>query len=559
VQMYLAKTNGNLNPRGEQPQSNMQVSTIRAFEGGLNVADTDLNMEPKFAKVLDNIERATDGSLSVRYGTRHLAVMPGPTEIVNHTYFANHIIAVQTDGSLTKTTGDGTVTQMLTGGVNLWPGGVAYVSFTIFNSDLIVTNGRDKPLIIKGKSTDPNFLIPQFLIDIATGSNVNVPVGKFVIAHGQYTCFAGFSAEPGVLYISARGTSGTYFGDPAPNDAIKLDLGPRVSLGSATITGLVAYRDKLLATFERGVLPLNLGVYTGSPQVHTPSDDGFIEEFGCLSHRSLTSIGDDTLFCDNIGVNSISRINMFNTLRPVRVSHLIDPLTTGLLRKLTQAQIDKYVFAVYDLRHFRYILFIPEFDAGGALVETTGFSYTNIPTLKIQAWARLKGWKWQSACRTALQNIIFSMGNRLYSYNFDPGPSDGVSDFFNDPTHDYLGVPVQFTWELPWADFKRRMDIKQTRYIALDTRGTGTFLMEAYTDNFMEIDSTSGPVAVPALSMTLDAGNSQTGARPTTLDERLLAWTTKFKLLKLKFSGSTKLPIKFVSVSIAYVKGGVRR
>ena len=72
-----------------------------------------------------------------------------------------------------------------------------------------------------------------------------------------------------------------------PNDAIALDVGPRVSLGSATITGLVAYRDKLLVTFERGVLPLNLGVYTGSPAIHTPTDDGFIEEFGCLTHRSL--------------------------------------------------------------------------------------------------------------------------------------------------------------------------------------------------------------------------------------------------------------------------------
>src|SRR3954465_1642930 len=67
--MYLTKTKGNLNPRGEQPQSNLQVSTIRSFEGGLNVADTDLNMAPKYAKTLDNIERAPDGSLSVRPGT----------------------------------------------------------------------------------------------------------------------------------------------------------------------------------------------------------------------------------------------------------------------------------------------------------------------------------------------------------------------------------------------------------------------------------------------------------------------------------------------------------
>jgi hypothetical protein len=42
-------------------------------------------------------------------------------------------------------------------------------------------------------------------------------------------------------------------------------------------------------------------------------------------------------------------------------------------------------------------------------------------------------------------------------------------------------------------------------------------------------------------------------------DERLYAWTTKFKLLKLRFFGSSKSKLKFVSVSIAYVSGGVRR
>ena len=70
---------------------------------------------------------------------------------------------------------------------------------------------------------------------------------------------------------------------------------------------MVAYRDKLLVTFERGVLPINLGVFNGTPpadHVHDPTDDGFVEEFGCLAHRSLVSVGDDTFFNDNVGVNS---------------------------------------------------------------------------------------------------------------------------------------------------------------------------------------------------------------------------------------------------------------
>jgi hypothetical protein len=368
------------------------------------------------------------------------------------------------------------------------------------------------------------------------------------------------------LFISARGTSGTWFGDPAPNDAAIVDLGPRVALGSATITGLVAWRDKLIVTFERGVLPLNLGIYTGTPSVHTPSDDGFIEEWGCLTHRSLISVGDDTFYCDNVGVNSITRVNIYQTLRPVRASHLIDPLITAMLQPLSTNQVSQHVFAVYDLRHFRYMLFAPVFAADGVTVtESICFSYSNIPALKVDAWARLRGWKWQAACRTALQNVIFAGGNKLYSYDFD-NPDTGA-DLLNDPdVNGGNGVPLTFEWEMPWADFKRRMFIKQTRYISLDTQGDAEFTLDAFVDNIVERQG----VDVPMLSMTFFGGdvggfgnspfgNAGFGGGRKSSDERLFAWTTKLKLLKLRFSGTTTRKLKFISVSIAYVLGKARR
>lgn len=565
--MYLNKTSGNLNPRGQQPQSNMQVSTVRSFEGGLNVTDTDLNMSPKFAKVLDNLERSIDGALALRPGTKLFSNQLGdPADIVNCYYFVDHIITIQTTGRMYKVAGDGSVVEMLIGAATPWPAGVTEVNFTIFNSDLIICNGRDKPLIVSGDPTNANYLLVQFLVDLAEISNVNTPVGKYVIAHSQYTCIAGVVTNPSTLFISARGTSGTYFGDPAPNDAVNVDLGPRVSLGSATITGLVAYRDKLLVTFERGVLPVNLGVYTGTPAVHTPSDDGFIEEYGCLTHRSLISVGDDTFYCDNVGVNSITRVNMFNTLRPVRASHLIDPMITGMVQPLTHAQISKSVFAVYDLRHFRYMLFVPSFAADGVTVnETVCFSFTNIPALKIQAWARLRGWIWQAACRTALQNVIFARGNKLYSYDFD-NPTVGA-DRLNDPAvNSSSGESIAFEWEMPWADFKHRMDIKQTRYLGLDTQGDAEFTAEAFVDNIITYQG----VDQPMLQMNfmgggvggfgnVPYGDAPYGGGRRSSDERLYAWTTKFKLMKLRFFGATKRKLKFISVSLAYVHGGIRR
>ena len=171
--MYLSKTSGNLNPRGQQPQSNLQISTVRSFEGGLNVTDTDLNMSPKFAKVLDNVERAIDGSLSVRPGTRLFSnTILDATDIVNCYYFNGFIITVQTSGEVNKVAGDGTATRLLIGGVKPWTAGSVEVNFTIFNSDLILCNGRDKPLIISGNvllpshAANPNYMLAQFLIDL---------------------------------------------------------------------------------------------------------------------------------------------------------------------------------------------------------------------------------------------------------------------------------------------------------------------------------------------------------------------------------------------------------
>jgi hypothetical protein len=560
--MFLnAKDLGNI----KQFSKTLITSTIRSFDGGLNIIDTDLNMKPKFAVVLDNMERGIDGTLALRPGTKLFSTLGTSTGVVNTYYFNGYLVAVTDDGGVWKVTGDGTATVFST----LWlagPGTVTYVSFAIYNSDLIMCCGVHKPLIIPGNPTNPLYNIVGFLVDLASLSNVNTPVGLYVVAHNQYTVIAGITAQPSFLYVSCKGTDGTWLGDAPPNDAIAIDLGQRVSLGSSTITGLVSYRDKLIVTFERGVLPVNLGIYTGSPAVHTPTDDGFIAEFGCISHRSLISVGDDTFYCDNVGVNSIQRIILNNTLRPQRASAFIDPMITAAIQPLTPAQISQYVFAVYDMRHRRYMLFVPVFVAG-VITETVVFSYTNVPTLKVQAWARLRGWTFSSACRTSLQNIIFGYGNKLYTYDFDNLTVN--ADYVGDTAKaaDGKGVAIPFTWELPWADFGKRMITKTTRYISLDTTGTASFQLKMYVDNIRR-DSAGNDS--PLLSTDMQGGGvggyglqnygstPYGGGRPTG-DERLFAWPATFKIAKLQVTGSTKLPLKFISISFAYEVGGYRR
>jgi hypothetical protein len=141
------------------------------------------------------------------------------------------------------------------------------------------------------------------------------------------------------------------------------------------------------------------------------------------------------------------------------------------------------------------------------------------------------------------------------------------SDFIGDPAiNGGKGIQVSFVWEMPWADFKHRMDIKQTRYIALDTQGTASFTVEGFVDNIIMHHGVSSPM----LRMQFTAGDSTGygdepygdapyGGGRRSSDERLFAWTTKFKLLKLRFSGTTRSKLKFISVSVAYVHGGIRR
>ena len=556
-----------VNGRQSKEGNTLIPTTIRDFSGGLNVTDTDLNMKPKYAKVLDNMERSIDGTLAIRPGTKlfgEVNVAADTSNVVNVYYFNNTIITVQTSGRVCKVNGAGVATSLST----LW-GATTYVSFTVFNSQLLIHNGVNKPLIIEGNPNKPNYMLCVASVDLGSGSNVNTPIGTLVISHAQYAIVAGIPTAPSTIYVSARGTSGTFLGDPPPNDAIALDLGPRVSLGSSVITGMVSYRDKLLITFERGILPINLGVYTGSPTaVHTPTDDGFIEEFGCLAHRSLISVGDDTFFNDNIGVNSIQRVVLYNTLRPQRVSHLIDPLITELIQPLSQEQIAQYVFAVYDMRNKRYMLFIPVFDETGLIVtETICFSYTDIPGLNINAWARLRGWIWTAACRTSLQNIIFVNGNKLYTYDFDNKTSN--ADFVGDITKnaDGTGIAITFDWELPWADFNRRMNKKETVYFSLDTTGDAEFTASMYVDNLrtdesgadapalttVMIGGSSGGYGVPGF------GNSPFGGGRPTGDERLFEWPAEFKICKLRFTGSTKKKLRMVSLSLAYKRGSIRR
>ena len=61
------------------------TTTIREFDGGLNVVNDDLNMDTKYSKVETNVYNNIDGTKSKRYGTRYFTDVK-KYEIVDEIY-----------------------------------------------------------------------------------------------------------------------------------------------------------------------------------------------------------------------------------------------------------------------------------------------------------------------------------------------------------------------------------------------------------------------------------------------------------------------------------------
>lgn len=592
----------------QRRRETLKTTTLREFNGGLNVIDNDLNLSPTYAKELTNLLRGSDGAITLRFGTKLFVDFApiGFTRIVNHWYYNNRLVAVDVSGLIGTSTGDGVIALIWSPAIAAtrvgkprgW-GSITFASAAQFNGDLIICNGIDKPVLV-----EPSFTV-NYLQDLATGSNLFVPICRYVATADRYLVMAGDPFAPDTLYISNRDTSGTWEGAPAPNDGTSLRLGSVVPSGSAEIQAVANFRDKLIVDFTEVKLVVALGIYNDTTGDHTPDYTDPIEQYGAVSHRSVQGLGDDILFCDIVGVNSVTKSLVTQTIRPERVSQIIDPEIQKRIANLkTTSSLQDGIFSVFNRQEQEYMLFIPAQSDNDTVSETICYDFKNIRSLKINAWSVFRNWNWQSACRSAQGRVFFSKGTQLYLYGAinEPYYADYIGDqetfddstVFEDgsgwtPVADVndSGVPIKFAWELPWADFDQRMHTKHSKYIALDTQGEARFTLSMFVDNIVQnayqgetfldatlFDDLTGwdTEAIsrdPALSAEFAGGgvlgyggegygNYYGGGRPTN-DERLLAWPAKFRIAKFRVEGETMKALKIVSLSIIYGDGSIRR
>ena len=554
----------------QQKYSNdTQVATIRDFSGGWNILDDDLSLDKKYSTKMYNCSRNVDSTVTVRYGVELFANarngLSDPTAYcVNLEYFRSVLIGVGSNGEIVRFQADGSVDRIWDaalaaaqpGSPAPW-GPTTFASFAQFNGELIICNGEDKPLIVRN-----NFAV-EYLRDEGTGSNLNTPICRYVTVNDRFLIMAGDPLFKNRIHISARNTSGTFFGDPAPNDATFIDVGS-VLPGSSDIRGLATFRDRVVVAFVEGTIIGELGTYD-TDGVHTPNFDDAVAQYGSVSHRSMVSYGDDMLLNDLVGIPSLKRTVFTGTLKPERVSDLIDPEISRQVATLSFGTLEDRCFAVYNQREGQFMFFIPNGDTLETTTETPAYVFIYRPSLNASGWARFDNWNFVCGTRSLQNNLFFGDAEgKIWLYGNEENPI--YSDFVGDPAvNSGAGNPIEFDWELPWSDMKQRTKSKVSKYISFDTRGKGRFEASMYCDRKLVDSDLNDAPQLATEFVGGDTGGFGYGAQPygggrNSADEHLIAWPAKFKLMKLRFRGTTTdSELKFVSVSMHYQLGNIYR
>lgn len=554
--------------RARSKKSELMAATARDFSGGYNVLDSDSNLSSKYATKFYNVYNGASNKVKVRYGYELFANVRNATStstgyIVNITYYAEAIICVMSNGEIVAVFADMTVERIwdatfassLPGSPAEWSA-TTFASFEQFNGELIICNGIDKPLIVNSA------LEVDYLQDLATLSNLNTPTGRYVTTLNGFLVIAGDPVFPNRLHFSSKDTSGTWYGDPAPNDGTYLDVGSSLR-NASTIKGIHGFRGKLIVAFEEGTVIVNVGTYDADSN-HVPAVEETVQEYGSVSHRTMIDFGDDMLMLDGIGVPSLKRTVFSGTIRPERLSDLIDPEIASRLTTLPTLMLEEQCFSVFDRNEGVFMFFIPNATTLAATTETVAYVYTYRPSLNAKSWARFDDLNFTCATRSLQGNVFFGdYDGKLWIYGSANNPiyKDKVGD---EDVNDGEGNPVEFTWEMPWSDFNKRGRLKKTKFVILDAEGEGAFTMSMFVDRIMLDDDL---VETPLLTcefiggdaLGYGGGGSGFGGGRITSDEHGYTWPATFRFMKLRFSGSVESELSFAGITFLYQLGGFLR
>jgi hypothetical protein len=525
-------------------KSRLEEITLRGFGGGWNVIDEDTNMEAKYQPELLNFRRTPSGAQKLRFGTKKWADVAGIVtgNIVDMEYFNSRLIVVTTTGQIASVDSTGTavaiwnttIAAALPGAPTGW-GAVTQVDFVPWKDQLVVHDGTDKPVIINATYQ------VKYLQDLATGSNVNVPIGKYGCLASNYHCVAGIPAAPTTVYISGKGTAGTFPGDPT-TDAISIDVGAYAPSGAPLILGIAGYRQYLIVFFRGHSLIIILGEYNSATSpVHVPRFIDEMPQFGIINHRCMANVENDLRFAGYDGLASAKRNLFSGNIDSKFLSELIEP---AWRQDLPTVPISS-PFMVFNPIDHCSILFTN--DAIG-----TAYVFQSQEQLKYASWTRYEGvgLRVVCGCKSFLGRVYLAghvdARTTIYQVGNDVFPNE---EFHSDLmiTDDASGQTIPFIMELPWIDGRTPMRAKQLRFMSIDSRGTAQFRVDAFVD----FNNAS------AINASYVGNNAISGLKSN--DPQLYGFPIKFKTVKIRITGAVREPLTIASIRYLFSKGRFRR
>lgn len=522
--------------------------TLKDFSGGLFPVKSDVALSNNYAEVSKNFIRNEDGSLSLRYGVEKQHTLS--KEVIHIADFQDTQVFFLENGEVVyynlvteqlETIWDESIANALPDEPEGWSDELRRISTTIFRSELIAQNGVDKPIIIKEDFT------VDYLQDVVNGTNIHTPIGKYITTANNF-CVVADVVDDVDLFISSAGTSGVWPGDEEPNNSTVFSLGTWVSSSTAKYTGLVSWQDHVFVFFEEAVIVVRLGEFDDEGN-HKPRVVRSFSSIGALSDKAILPLEKTLVFVSSQGLHRA-------TIESFTKEFVIERVNNPYEEKLLQAIVNKPPgCASCQLKQMPAVKMVLL-----QLYQFIGppktFCINHNATFSQTTWGEFIDWEWRIIHKTKQNRLMFSKDEDVFIYGNDLHDNEIILD--DD------GEAISFDYETPWLDANARMKTKKLIRALLDARGTAQFTLEVYVDRFYRNKETNK--RTPALAMDFRGGEALgygadegTYSARRTRDERFLGMPARFRLLKLRITGSTKQPLTLSAISLLFREGGFNR
>jgi hypothetical protein len=291
----------------------------------------------------------------------------------------------------------------------------------------------------------------------------------FGVACQQRLAVAGMPEMPTTVVMSRVGDA-DIMADEEPTGstevtkAFYIDISDMLNTNDV-ITGLGVFEVNRMAIFTSD----QTIIYKGDPDYTKWSlDDRANIRVGCISHRTIQSVGSELFYCSRYGVHALSRSdNNGITIAERMLSERIEPLYKELVASVENPED---ISAVWDADNSQYHVFFPQ--KGGHYSRR--LTYTIRKTAEFASWS--EGDVIQAFCGDTLAGVL-CFGTNGGAYNM-LGRSTKIT------TNDKDSEPIasKMTIESPILWHGSVIDYKETKSFVLQATGTGTIIVEAHDE-----------------------------------------------------------------------------